>query len=196
MSALRPEAPAHGQARVRSRLVLLLLLGLFFAPLALSFLLYYHWHWRPAGQTNHGTLITPPRPLPTAGAAVVLQGKWSLVYVGSGECDESCRAALYFMRQTYLGLGHLSARTQQVFLVTERCCDRAFLDREHPGLITLNSTEPGSAAVLAQFPEPERASTLFIVDPRGNLMMRYDVHAAPRGLHDDLEKLLRLSHIG
>jgi len=27
-------------------------------------------------------------------------------------------------------------------------------------------------------------------------MMRYDAHAAPRGLHEDLQKLLNLSHIG
>jgi hypothetical protein len=26
--------------------------------------------------------------------------------------------------------------------------------------------------------------------------MRYDAHANPRGLHDDLQKLLALSHIG
>jgi hypothetical protein len=52
------------------------------------------------------------------------------------------------------------------------------------------------AALLAQFPADERAGMLYIVDPRGNLMMRYDAQANPRGLHEDLEKLLNLSHIG
>jgi glutathione peroxidase-family protein len=37
---------------------------------------------------------------------------------------------------------------------------------------------------------------VFIVDPKGNLMMRYDAHAVPKGLHEDLQKLLNLSHIG
>jgi hypothetical protein len=181
---------------MRSKRTFLLLVLLFFAPLLASFAMYYGWHWRPAGQTNHGTLIQPPRALPLAGPAAVLGGKWSLVYLGAGNCDDSCRYALYFMRQTHLGLGHLIPRVQRVFLATARCCDRAFLEQEHPGLITLDSQGPDSAALLAQFPSDGRASTLFIVDPRGNLMMRYDSHADPRGLHEDLEKLLSLSHIG
>lgn len=184
---------------MKSRRMFLLLLLLFFAPLLLSFALYYGLHWRPAGQTNHGTLIDPPRPLALEGASAALGGKWSLVFVGAGDCDESCHATLYYMRQTFLGLGHLTARVQQVFLVTSRCCERDFLQREHPGLITLDcaALEPSqAAALLAQFPADKRASSLFIVDPRGNLMMRYDAHADPKGLHDDLIKLLNLSHIG
>ena len=50
-------------------------------------------------------------------------------------------------------------------------------------------------ALAAQFPEPH-AGTIFIVDPLGNLMMRYDVHQDPKGLRLDLQKLLELSHIG
>jgi hypothetical protein len=38
--------------------------------------------------------------------------------------------------------------------------------------------------------------TLFVVDPLGNLVMRYDVRKEPAGLLDDLRKLLKLSHIG
>ncbi len=41
-----------------------------------------------------------------------------------------------------------------------------------------------------------RQHTLFIVDPLGNLVMRFDVRTDPRGLLDDLKKLLKLSHIG
>ena len=176
--------------------MMLVLMLVFFAPLVLSFAMYYGWHWRPAGQTNHGTLIQPPRELPTAGPAAVLSGKWSLVYLGAGDCDAACHASLYVMRQTQLGLGHEIPRVQRVFLVTGACCDRAFLEREHAGLITLNADGPDSAALLALFPADQRASTLFIVDPKGNLMMRYDIHADPKGLHEELVKLLTLSHIG
>ena len=43
-----------------------ILVGVFFAPLALAFLLYYgSGGWRPPGSTNHGELISPPRPLPS-----------------------------------------------------------------------------------------------------------------------------------
>jgi hypothetical protein len=50
--------------------------------------------------------------------------------------------------------------------------------------------------VLNVFPVEARAQSLFIVDPLGNLMMRYDVRQDPKGLLQDLKKLLSLSHIG
>jgi hypothetical protein len=192
-------APLDPRQRMRSRLILLLVLGLFFVPLAASFVLYYGLHWRPPGHTNHGELIEPPRALSLNGEAVLLRGKWSLVYVGAGTCDEDCRRTLYFIRQTWLGLAQLMPRAQQVFLITRDCCDDAFLESEHPQLITVNLGRPGdadAAAVLAQFPPERRPGGVFIVDPKGNLMMRYDAHADPHGLHLDLEKLLKLSHIG
>jgi hypothetical protein len=190
--------PPDARQRLRARLMLLLIAALFVGPLSLSFALYYGWHWRPAGQTNHGTLIEPPRPLTALGATAALRDKWSLVYVGTGDCDDECRATLYYIRQTYLGLAQLMPRAQQVFLVTGDCCDRAWLGHEHPSLITidLSRADAAAAALLAQFPQDHRASTIFIVDPKGNLMMRYDAHASPRGLHEDLEQLLKLSHIG
>jgi hypothetical protein len=184
---------------MKSRLTLPVLVLLFFAPLLLSFYLYYGAHWRPAGQTNHGTLIQPSRPLPTTGTAAMLRGKWSLVYVGAGNCDADCRSTLYFIRQTHLGLAQLMPRVQQVFLVTTACCDDAYIEREHPQLITVNLDSPDdaqAAALLAQFPADHRAYSVFVIDPKGNLMMRYDAHATPKGLHDDLQKLLSLSHIG
>jgi hypothetical protein len=49
--------------------------------------------------------------------------------------------------------------------------------------------------VLAAIPSPH-AGTVFIVDPLGNLMMRYDVRQDPKGLREDLKNLLELSHIG
>jgi cytochrome oxidase Cu insertion factor (SCO1/SenC/PrrC family) len=215
MSTPAPAARAR-PARPR-RGVLLLLALVFFAPLLLAFALYYGSSWRPIGHTNHGALIQPARELPPTAlpqvgpaaaataaatgsdplaAADVLTGKWSLVYVGRGDCDAECRNTLYFMRQTHLGLANLIPRVQRVFLVTAGCCDRDYLAREQPNLITLNAEVAAGAALLAQFPPERRASTIFVVDPRGNLMMRYDAHDDPKGLREDLKKLLALSHIG
>jgi cytochrome oxidase Cu insertion factor (SCO1/SenC/PrrC family) len=190
---------------LRRRGLFVLLLALFFAPLLLAFLIYYGSQWRPLGRTNHGTLIEPPRPLPRLSLPLpdgglasdaVLRGRWSLVYVAPGDCDTDCHLSLYFMRQTFLGMGNLIPRLQQVYLATGRCCDRAFLEREHPDLVTLDAGGASASPWLTQIPSEGRASTLFLVDPRGNLMMRYDAHQDPKGLHEDLKKLLDLSHIG
>ena len=198
------------QATRPKRGTLLLLALLFFTPLLLAFAIYYGSAWRPTGRTNHGVLIEPARTLPpialpqiaassggdSLAAADVLTGKWSLVYVGSGDCDAGCRDTLYFMRQTHLGLANLIPRVQRVFLVTSGCCDRDYLAREQPNLITLNADGAAGSSLLAQFPAERRDSTIFVVDPRGNLMLRYDAHEDPKGLRNDLKKLLALSHIG
>jgi cytochrome oxidase Cu insertion factor (SCO1/SenC/PrrC family) len=180
------------------------LAGLFLVPLLLSFWLYYGLHWRPQGTANHGALIVPARPLPdvtlpdAGGAPVrhIFSGKWSLVYVGDGACDADCRATLFFMRQTRLSLNTDMTRVQRVFLTTADCCDRAYLAAEHPGLRVLDASSAAAQPLLALFAPAGRAQGLYIVDPLGNLMMRYDARQPPKGLLEDLKRLLQLSQIG
>jgi hypothetical protein len=56
------ERTAHDR---RQRRILIGLALLFFAPLGLSFYLYYGKNWHPGGRVNAGELISPPRPLPS-----------------------------------------------------------------------------------------------------------------------------------
>ena len=211
MSAVTP-----AEVRARNLRTLAALAALFLLPLALAFFTYYGTNWRPSGHVNHGRLITPARPLPevalprvslgavataappdtASGSTPLFRHRWSLVYVGSGNCDAACREALYVMRQTRLALNKDMARVERVFLAVSACCDRAYLAREQPGLEALDATTPGAQPLLAEFAAPEREHLLFIVDPLGNLIMSYDVREDPRGLLQDLQKLLRLSHIG
>ena len=169
------------------------LLLLFAAPLGSAFWLYYGSTWRPASHTNHGRLIAPM--VSVRGAAFT--GKWSLVVIGGGDsgCDANCRDTLIYARQTWLSLGKLTPRVQRVLLGGEGCCDSAYLHSEHAGLLTLPPAAAGALALQQLFPPPH-LHTLFVIDPLGNLMMRYDVRDNPQGLRDDLKKLLELSHIG
>jgi hypothetical protein len=189
--------------RARNLRTLALLAALFLLPLLAAFCTYYGTSWRPGHHLNHGMLITPARPLPhlalpqwPAGTAVdALHGKWSLVYLGSGQCAADCRASLIVMRQTRLELNTDMTRVARVYLVTGQCCALGQLAHEHPGLVIQDAAGPAAALLLQLFPA-ERAHTVFVVDPLGNLMMSYDAHSNPRGLLEDLQKLLRLSQIG
>lgn len=200
MEAARPKS---------SRLILLGLFLLFAAPLAAAFWVYYGTGWRPSGATNHGTLIEPVQQLPALqfndpqtrpAVEKLFLGKWSLVVVADGACDDVCRSTLVYARQTHIGLGRLSTRVQRVLLVPGQCCDRDYLTREHAGLVIadLGGAEAalgaGRNALLGAFGGGRQQ--VFIVDPLGNLMMRYDTQLNPKGLRDDLKKLLDLSHIG
>jgi cytochrome oxidase Cu insertion factor (SCO1/SenC/PrrC family) len=194
--------------RARNLRTLALLAALFLVPVGLAFFTYYGTAWRPAGHINHGRLVTPARPLPAialprvrleGGAlvpALAWQGVWSLVYVGDGGCDAACHEALYVMRQTRLSLNNDMTRVQRVFLVTAGCCAREFLARAHPGLVVVDAATPAAQPLVREFSAADRARTVFIVDPLGNLVMSYDARSDPHGLLEDLKKLLRLSHIG
>ena len=196
---------ASGELRRRNLRTVGALAALFLLPLAISFWMYYGNTWRPAAMTNHGELFRPARPLPRAelrdaagnvAAANPLEGNWSLVYVGGGQCDDACKTALYFMRQTRLSLNNEMTRVSRTFLATRQCCNREFLEREHTGLLVLDATGPEATELLKAFPPTDQPQSLFIVDPLGNLVMRYDVREDPKGLLTDLKKLLKLSHIG
>jgi hypothetical protein len=205
MNATDPAAVRRGRRQ------LLGLAALFFVPLAVAFWMYYGPSgWRPAGDTSKGDLVEPARPLatialPTADggqtSAEFLRGKWSMVYVGDGLCDERCRKALYLTRQSRIALNKDMDRVQRVFLVTGRCCDRGFLAQEHPDLVVARVDDAASAALLEPFPTYggvplADAGRIYLVDPLGNLMMSYAPAAPDKALLTDVKKLLRLSHIG
>jgi cytochrome oxidase Cu insertion factor (SCO1/SenC/PrrC family) len=196
---------ATGDLRKKNLRTVGALAALFLLPLLISFWMYYGSAWRPVGRTNHGELIEPARPLPPAelrdaggnvAAANLFRDKWALVYVGDGRCDDACKTALYFMRQTRLSLNNEMTRVARIFLATAQCCDREFLEREHSGLVVLDATGAYARDLLKTFPQTDRPQSLFIVDPLGNLVMRYDTRDDPKGLLTDLKKLLKLSHIG
>jgi cytochrome oxidase Cu insertion factor (SCO1/SenC/PrrC family) len=192
----------------RSRLGLIGLAAVFFVPLASSFWLYYGTGWRPARGAQHGDLIDPARPLPEVSLARAdgaplppgfLRGEWHLVYVGDGSCDEDCRAALVKSRQLRLALGKDVDRVQRVFLHTGTTPALDALDREHPDLVRASLEGDAGSRLLAAFAAGSPtlgAGRLYIVDPLGNLVMSYAPDTSPRAILTDLERLLRLSHIG
>ncbi|HUQ12414.1 MAG TPA: hypothetical protein VM146_19035 [Steroidobacteraceae bacterium] len=192
-------------ARARGRRHFLLIAAMFLVPVIVVFFLYYGGVWSPSGSSAKGQLITPARPLATAGlrhpdgsaaGSELFLGKWTLLYIGDGACDADCRTALTYTRQTRLAAGQEMDRVQRVLLATAHCCDQAYLRDQQQGLVALDASSPDAGKLLEQFPG-ERRNTVYVVDPHGNLMMRHDASKViNKDLLTDLKKLLKLSHIG
>jgi cytochrome oxidase Cu insertion factor (SCO1/SenC/PrrC family) len=202
---VQPNSEREKQVISRNLRTVGALAAVFVLPLVVAFFMYYGNTWHPASRTNHGELIEPVRELPraelreangTVAPANLFDEKWALAYVGNGACDDTCRKALYFMRQTRLSLNNEMTRVTRVFLATGSCCDLSDIEREHPGLIVIDATGPEARDLVNVFPQTDQARSLFIIDPLGNLVMRYDTSEDPKGLLTDLKKLLKLSHIG
>jgi hypothetical protein len=201
-------APASSQIR-RHRRMLVGLALLFFAPLGLAFFLYYGLHWHPTGRLNHGELVQPPLPVPglalrrvdAAADAMTrpdfLKGKWTLLYFGPGTCPAACRTDLYDTRQVRTALGRDMDRVQRVFLAEGDCCDLVLLRTEHPDLLTVRATdEAGPLVSILRRAQPQALDRIYVIDPLGNLMMSYAADASPKGMLEDLKRLLGLSHVG
>jgi cytochrome oxidase Cu insertion factor (SCO1/SenC/PrrC family) len=201
---LKPSARDKRQRRILIGVALM-----FFAPLGLAFFLYYGGgHWHPGGRVNTGELVEPPRPLPNLAlplasgsgstAAKFLQGKWTFLYVQHGRCDEDCRRHLYDTRQVRLALDREMNRVQRVFIADADCCDFKALHDAHPDLIniTASAADEPLMALLAIRVDAENSHRIYLVDPLGNLMMFYAPDAKPKGLLEDMKRLLRLSSIG
>lgn len=187
-----------------SRPLIPVLVGLLFlGPLLLATLLYSLGgdYWRPTGSSAHGALIQSPRALPDGpvlvrgGHPVAFAGKWSLIYIGSGDCGPDCREALYRTRQVRRALGKEMSRVQRFYVVTTGAPDDDFLRAEHPDIGLLGEHSMSRSAALAAVGEYEQGQ-IFVADPLGNVIMRFTPGTPMKDLHADLALLLKASQIG
>ena len=199
------ERTAHDR---RQRRVLIGLALMFFAPLGVAFYLYYGLgHWHPGGHVNSGELIEPPRVLPELALPLLdsgqtqpqfLKRKWTFLYVQRGKCTARCLTHLYDTRQVRIALDREMNRVQRVFIGDEDCCDLQALREAHPDLIAIQAS-PAARPLLDLLPGEavaQNAQRVYLIDPLGNLMMFYAADARPKGMLEDMKRLLQLSSIG
>ena len=196
--------------KARKTAILMGLLAVFVLPPLLS---WYAFNYTDLGKQRdtggHGTLITPPRPLPDwtlvdrGGAATPLHGKWTLVYPLRGKCREACLENLYRMRQLRLAAGKNAGRVQRAVLVVhgDRNAVTAEQLQDFPGQLVLFPEGMDGDALRSLFglsagDRPFTEDRLYLVDPLGNLMMGYAGTADPGGIIKDLARLLKYSRIG
>jgi cytochrome oxidase Cu insertion factor (SCO1/SenC/PrrC family) len=203
----RPPAPAL----VRRRRLQLVALALVFAlPLALAFFLYYGGGaLLPHARVNRGELLDPVRPLPAVTLATpageptgadFLRGKWSVVVVVGEHCDARCSQRLGELRKVRVALERDGSRMRRVLLGRPGCCTAAELGPPQADLAVAWLEGAAGARLLGEFPGDgapvEDSGRVYLVDPLGNLLLSYPPGADLKDLLKDLEKLLRLSHIG
>jgi hypothetical protein len=178
----------------------LLLIGVFMAPVVAAYLAYSG--WRPAGHTNYGDLLKVTPLQQTAGVAHdgapldlgALRGKWLMVHVGPASCDAACARQLYLMRQMRIAQGKEQSRIERLWVLTDAGAVAPALLQEHPGL---HVWRPAKVAFIEQFPAAQnRAAHIYLVEPLGNLMLRFPAQPDAKRMMKDLKLLLKASQIG
>ncbi|MCL4746054.1 MAG: cytochrome C oxidase subunit I [Burkholderiaceae bacterium] len=195
--------PAREPDPRRGKRILLALAALFVAPVIASYLAYYY--LTPQGRTNYGTLVEPQRPVArlalvdAAGGATALStlaGRWLIVAVDDGRCAQDCAGRLALMRQLRLSTGKDRERIERVLLVTGPQFPASRTLEDFAGTIVLRAQAGELAALFPLEDEATLADHLYLVDPLGNLMMRYPKSPDGSRIRKDLERLLRASRIG
>jgi hypothetical protein len=188
----------HARRRARRTLTLLALVCI--APIVASYVAYY---WlRPAAQVNYGELLGA-RPAPEmAGVSLAgaplrladLRGTWVLLSADAAACEAPCEGKLYATRQARTMQGAERERVVRLWLQpADAPAPAAAVLAQHPGLIVLR----GDPQQWEGLPGPGGATqNLYLLDPLGNLVLRYPANPDIKRLAKDLGRLLRASRIG
>ncbi len=138
------------------------------------------------GTVNNGELVVPPLQF----AELPLQNidgdnfdyskpepKWAFVVFGDQRCVDNCERMLYIARQSIIALAKKMNRVR-LFYVTSNGVDEALsqrFDAEYKGIEVISLQDSDIRQLFTQVDiDPFKASTFYVVDPRGWLMMQYE----------------------
>jgi hypothetical protein len=183
----------------RSNATLWLVLAVCIAPfLAATVVSRY---FPPQSRMNYGELIEPV-PLPEIELATLdgkvfqtstLRGKWLMIHVDTGACPPDCVDKLWKLRQLRLTQGKNMERIERIWLITDQAPVDPKLQMEYSGTVMLRAPRE----LVRLLPVKGDISTyIWLADPLGNVMMRYEPGADPSRIKNDLTRLLKVSQIG
>jgi len=194
-----------------SRMKMIALISIYAAPLLAAWIwLGYVRSNEGAGVSVNGELIKPAVPVQdfklqnASGEAWGLDNlkqKWSMVYFSDDECDSACEKSLYNMRQVRLSTGRRMDRVQRVFVTGDLVNMSGKLAQAGEGLAVVGGTSEQRSTLDEQFNAAQEGmqpctDCIYLVDPFGNLMMRFSPDLDPKKMYKDLKHLLKVSRIG
>jgi hypothetical protein len=197
--------PTQPQSK-RSMLSLWILIAMFALPMVAALFFYYNPQYLPAGRSNRGELIHPPRPVASLEFRTPdqasfrleeLGANWTMVAVADGACGQPCRDQLHDFQQIRLALAENRYRVGRLLILTEPTpggADGVATDYPDTRVVTAEGAQ--LAALQQNFGDgtPDSIRDIrFLVDPMGNVMMRYAPQAPANDLLQDLEKLFKAS---
>lgn len=198
--------------RTASRLKLIAVFSVFAVPFIIATVWFNQLktEGESAGNRANGELVAPARPLAefeqtalegaTVAALADIKDQWTVVYFHQGDCGELCQKTLYDSRQVHISLGKEMHRVRRLFVTDTPLV--AEVSELHLQLQT-SGLDASDKGLMAQIREHVGAETfdadseqLYLVDPLGNLMMRFPSELPQKLFLKDLKVLLKASRIG
>jgi hypothetical protein len=188
MSEAKPAA-----TRRRGRIQLLLILLGVIGPMVLATGMYKLQFWVPEGRSYHGELIGNGQTRADLGVQAD-EDRWQMLVTAPKDCAVDCQQLVYLARQIQIGLGRDAGRASHALAAAQPVSAdyETKLTREYPQL----QRYPLDAGVFSKTTGDKATPQLWIIDPHGNLVLRYEPNVKGKDLLNDLRHLLKLSNIG
>lgn len=185
---------------VKARIALVVIVALFTAPFIASWYLVFYTDFKKNDiGVQNGSLIHPVIEVGAIEAIAIgdetkqkLLGKWTLTGFVSAGCDADCEKLLYTLRQTRLALGKNLDKVGRLVLTDS---DEVLgYEEEYKGQKVVKDAEEYDR-LMNKFREIENfdANDIYLIDPYGFIMMRYDRSMNPKGIIKDVERLIKNS---
>lgn len=190
----------------KNRLTILLIFAMSVIPFGIAWYLAEHPQTVNLG-TNNGELITPPTITDLAEFSGYdsfsaqnlkeLQGHWIMInFLPEGQCSEACKDALHKTRQISLMMGKDIARIRRLAVVYQANAEAFPKEWQEDARLLKVLPSKTLQDKLRGITTGHSDGMLLIMDPLGNLMMKYQAGYDPYKVRNDLSKLLRISQIG
>ncbi|VVP51357.1 hypothetical protein PS862_05414 [Pseudomonas fluorescens] len=200
-AAMNPPSMSEAKtpaSRRKGRLQLLLILLGVIGPMILATGMYKLQFWVPEGRSYHGELIGNGQTRADLGVQAQ-EDRWQILVTAPKDCSVDCQQLVYLARQIQIGLGRDAGRASHALAAAQPLSSEydAKLTREYPQL----QRYPLDLATFSTFNKTagtgdKTAPQLWIIDPHGNLVLRYEPTVKGKDLLNDLRHLLKLSNIG
>ena len=176
----------------------------FVAPAVVAYLMYFFGEIRSF--TNHGEILNPVVDISALKlrdeenqliARDTLTYKWRIISIVGGDCDEPCNKRIHDMRQIHKSLAKDQHRVLRMIVHLEAPSTElnALISREYPNTLNMYGDEKDISSALGDSARIHQNET-YIMDPIGNVMMRFTQDQPNQLLLKDLKKLLKVSQIG
>ncbi|MFJ2281512.1 hypothetical protein ACIOUG_10250 [Pseudomonas sp. NPDC087803] len=195
-TAMNPPSMSEAKTpatRRRGRIQLLLILLGVVGPMILATGMYKLQFWVPEGRSYHGELLGNGQTRADLGVQADEQ-RWQMLVTAPKDCAVDCQQLVYLARQIQIGLGRDAGRASHALAAAQPLSAdyEAKLTREYPQL----QRYPLDSAAFSKATGDKATPQLWIIDPHGNLVLRYDPSVKGKDLLNDLRHLLKLSNIG
>ncbi len=156
---------------------------------------------------NHGDLIQPVIQIEDLALTDIndeliardeLIHRWKMLYVVGSNCDSACQQSLYYMRQINTALGKNAGRFKHMIIHLNVMSPefQELIRKEHSAAQHSYAANDKISEVFSGPGREHETNAIYIMDPLGNIMMRFSYGTSPKLILKDLKRLLKISRIG